>query len=187
MSLRDRKNPAALLLLGLLATAVSSCTVKPLYMKDAPTAQGEQSGIAADLASIEIKPVTTRYAQEVRNELIFLLGGGAGEAKAPRYDLTLNVASWQLTTAVTPAADVDSVNVPSAAVMTLTAHYVITDAASNKVVAKGTRSITSSIDVPRQQYAAQRAENDAQKRAAGELAQLLRLSIAQDLTRVGGK
>jgi LPS-assembly lipoprotein len=49
------------------------------------------------------------------------------------------------------------------------------------VVATGRRNMSSSIDVPRQQYAALRAQNDAQQRAARELAQLLRFAIAQDL------
>jgi LPS-assembly lipoprotein len=55
------------------------------------------------------------------------------------------------------------------------------------MVAKGSRNISSSIDVPRQQYAALRAENDAQQRAARELAQLLRFAIAQDFVREGKK
>ena len=72
---------------------------------------------------------------------------------------------------------------PTAATVTLTARYKLTELTSDKVVASGSRNITSSIDVPRQEYAAMRAESDAQQRAARELAQLLRLAIAQDLIR----
>jgi LPS-assembly lipoprotein len=188
MSLRERKGfgPALALLLG-LAAATSACTVRPLYMKEDPSVAGANAGAAAELASIAITPVKTRYAQLVRNELIFLLGGGAGEATNPRYTLDLNVSSQQMATAITPASTVDEVNVPSAAIVTLTGHYKLTDIASNKVVASGTRNISSSIDVPRQQYAAMRAEQDAQARGARELAQLLRFAIAQDLTRPGKK
>jgi LPS-assembly lipoprotein len=41
----------------------------------------------------------------------------------------------------------------------------------------------SSFDVPRQSFAEMRAEIDAQNRAARELAQLLQLAIAQDLSK----
>jgi LPS-assembly lipoprotein len=39
--------------------------------------------------------------------------------------------------------------------------------------------------VPRQQYAALRAERDAQDRAAREIAEQLRLAVAQDLSKPG--
>jgi len=188
MSLRERKGliPAFALAIS-LAAAASACTVRPLYMKEDPAAAGASAGTAAELASIGVNPVTTRYAQLVRNELIFLLGGGAGEATNPRYTLDLSVSSQQMSTAVAPASTSDEVNVPTAATVTLTARYKLTDTVSNKVVANGSRNITSSIDVPRQEYAAMRAEQDAQQRAARELAQLLRLAIAQDLTREAKK
>jgi LPS-assembly lipoprotein len=188
MSLRERKGliPAFAFVVG-LAAAASACTVRPLYMKEDPAAAGASAGTAAELASIAVKPVTTRYAQLVRNELIFLLHGGAGEAANSRYALDLSVSSQRMSTAVTPASSSDEVNVPTAATVTLTARYRLTDLTSNRVVASGSRNITSSIDVPRQEYAAMRAESDAQQRAARELAQLLRFAIAQDLARGGKK
>jgi LPS-assembly lipoprotein len=188
MSLRERKGPlfAFALIMG-LAAAASACTVRPLYMKEGPASAGASAGTAAELASVAVNPVKTHYAQLVRNELIFLLGGGAGEATNPRYTLNLNVSSQQMSSATAPVSGRDDVNVPTAAILVLTARYTLTDISSNKVVAKGSRNISSSIDVPRQQYAALRAENDAQQRAARELAQLLRFAIAQDLVREGKK
>jgi len=188
MSLRERKGPlfAFAFVVGLAVTA-SACTVRPLYMKEDSAVAGAPAGAAAQLASVAVKPVTTRYAQLVRNELIFLLGGGAGEATNPRYTLDLAVTSQLMSSATAPATAADDVNVPTAAILTLTARYTLTDLATNKMVAKGSRNISSSIDVPRQQYAALRAENDAQQRAARELAQLLRFAIAQDFVREGKK
>jgi LPS-assembly lipoprotein len=188
MSLRERKGPlfAFAFVVGLAVTA-SACTVRPLYMKEDPASVGASAGAAAQLASVAVKPVATRYAQLVRNELIFLLGGGAGEATNPRYTLDLAVTSQLMSSATAPATAADDVNVPTAAILTLTARYTLTDLATNKMVAKGSRNISSSIDVPRQQYAALRAENDAQQRAARELAQLLRFAIAQDFVREGKK
>src|SRR6185312_10541578 len=91
------------LTIGLAITA-SACTVRPLYMKEDPASAGASAGAAAQLATVAVKPVTTRYAQLVRNELIFLLGGGAGEATNPRYTLDLSVSSQQMSTAVAPAS-----------------------------------------------------------------------------------
>jgi LPS-assembly lipoprotein len=186
MSLRDRKSAPAALVLGLVL-ALAGCTVRPLYMKDSATTTGSTAGMAANLASIAVNPVGTRYAQLVRNELIFLLGGGAGEATNPRYTLALNVSSSRQATASAATSTIDEVNVPTAAIVTLKASYTLTDAASGQRVASGKRAVTSSIDVPRQQYAALSAEQDAQARSARELAELLRLAIAQDLAKGGGK
>jgi LPS-assembly lipoprotein len=188
MSLRERKGLLfAFAFVAGLALAASACTVRPLYMKEDPASAGAAAGATAELASIAVKPVTTRYAQLVRNELTFLLYGGAGEATNSRYTLDLNVSSQLMSTATAPASSRDDVNVPTAAILTLTARYTLTDLTTNKMVAKGGRNITSSIDVPRQQFAAMRAEKDAQQRAARELAQLLRFAIAQDLVREGKK
>ena len=72
MSLPDARNSAgrcALLHVSALLAAlalVSACTVRPLY-SDGPASAGVEAGTATQLASINIKPVNTRYGQEVRN------------------------------------------------------------------------------------------------------------------------
>ena len=67
--------------------------------------------------------------------------------------------------------------------MTLTATYVVTDITTGKQVAKGKRSIASAYDRPRQEFARRRAERDAENRAARELAELLQLAIAQEMSK----
>ena len=55
----------------------------------------ETGGVLATTAgfqSIAIDPVNTRYGQQVRNDLIFLLNGGAGQPADPKYRMTLNAA-----------------------------------------------------------------------------------------------
>jgi LPS-assembly lipoprotein len=74
-------------------------------------------------------------------------------------------------------------DVPTAGTVTLTAAYTLTDAKTGEQVASGRRSMSSSYDVPTQQFAAYRALRNAEDRAARELADLLRLAIAQDLAR----
>ncbi|MDG4883293.1 LPS assembly lipoprotein LptE [Mesorhizobium sp. WSM4884] len=190
MSLPDpEKSQAARLLRraaigGLVASLalVSACTVRPLY-SSAPLAVGSQAGAAAELASISIKPVGTRYGQQVRNNLIFAFGQGSGEPASPAYTLDLGVSELVESAAIVQVQTEE--DEPTAGTVTLTANYVLRDSATGTVVAVGKRSIPSSFDRPRQEFAAYRAQIDAENRAARELADLLRLAIAQDLAKHG--
>jgi LPS-assembly lipoprotein len=182
---RSRKLRLAMLVLTCAALpGFAACQVRPLYARHAAGA-----GVTADLSSIAVKPVETRYAQEVRNHLIFLFNGGSGQPAAARYSLQLRVTRLKEDAAVVQVAEE---NEPSAATITLTAGYVLSDreavgkdvAGDGLVVATGSREIASSYDVPRQEFASLRAERDAENRAARELAELLRLAIAQDLSRI---
>ncbi|MER9681548.1 LPS assembly lipoprotein LptE [Mesorhizobium sp. M0184] len=188
MSLPDPKKAELTLrrivLYGLLASValVSACTVRPLY-SSAPLIAGSRVGAAAELASISVKPVKTRYAQKVRNNLIFALGQGAGEPASPVYSLDLGVSELVESAAIEQVTtDEDE---PTAGTVTLTANYVLSDAKTGTVIARGKRSIPSSYDRPRQEFASYRAQIDAENRAARELADVLRLSIAQDLIKHG--
>lgn len=176
-----RSNRAvSLALVAVSLAALSACTARPLYSDSAPVA-GVSSGMRGELASIAIKPVQTRYGQEVRNRLIFLFGGGAGEPASPRYSLDLRVTSIRESAAMRQVTRGE--NEPTAATVTVRGNYILTRTADGQVVGSGSRQIMSSFDVPRQSFAELRAEIDAQNRAARELAQLLQLAIAQDLSR----
>ncbi|GLQ81645.1 hypothetical protein GCM10007881_51660 [Mesorhizobium huakuii] len=188
MSLPDREKTELSRLLRRVALAglvgslalVSACTVRPLY-SNAPLSTGSSAN--AEMASIAIKPVKTRYAQQVRNNLIFGFGRGAGEPASPLYSLDLSVTeSVESSALVQVGTDEDE---PTAGSVTLTASYTLTDAKTGAVVTVGKRSITSSFDRPRQEFASYRAQIDAENRAARELAEALQLSIAQDLVRHG--
>lgn len=170
------------MVLGLMALSavVSACTVRPLYSNVPATTSGTAS-MATELSSIAIKPVSSREAQEVRNNLIFLLNGGAGQPASPAYTLDLNVARRVEVTSLVQVTTVD--DEPTAAAVTMIASYTIRKAKTAEVVATGRREIMSSFDVPRQEFAALRAQRDAENRSARELAELLRLSIAQDIAR----
>jgi LPS-assembly lipoprotein len=158
---------------------VSACTVRPLY-SDAPLSAGSQVGASAELASIAVKPVNTRYAQQVRNNLIFALTGGSAPPP-PRYTLDLRVGEYVTSAALVQSSpDQDE---PTAGTVILTASYVLSDSATGKPIATGKRSISSSFDRPRQEFATYRAQIDAENRAARELAELLHLTLAQDIAR----
>ncbi len=190
MSLPDPERPELspllrrVMLAGLVGSLalVSACTVRPLY-SNAPVSTGSTVSANADLASIAVKPARTRTAQQVRNNLVFGFGRGAGEPASPAYSLDLSVAEAVESSAlVQVGTDEDE---PTAGSVTLTGNYTLSDAKTGVVIAAGKRSITSSFDRPRQEFASYRAQIDAENRAARELAEALQLSIAQDLARHG--
>ncbi|WP_315926038.1 LPS assembly lipoprotein LptE [Mesorhizobium sp. SP-1A] len=172
----------ASVLCGLVAaaTVVAGCQVRPLY-SNAPLSPNAQLPAQAELASIAVKPVNTRYAQQVRNNLIFGLNGGAERTAAPAYSLDLGVTELVQSVAVVQVASNE--DQPTAGTVTLTANYTLTDAKTSAVVGRGKRAISASFDRPTQQFATYRAQIDAENRAARELAELLRLSLAEDLAR----
>jgi LPS-assembly lipoprotein len=160
--------------------AVAGCTVEPLYMAaPSPSSASPTGSIGSDLSTIAVKPVGDRVAQQVRNHLIFLFGGGKGQPASPRYSLALSViASSEPTTNI----QINNENEPSSAILTAYATYVLTDA-GGQVFSQGSQQFQSSYDVPRQEFAAVRARIDAEDRAARELAELVQLAVAQDLKR----
>ncbi|EKF18753.1 LPS assembly lipoprotein LptE [Nitratireductor pacificus] len=167
--------------LALSVAVASGCTVRPLMATPDVSSSGTASMPA--LSSVAIAPVDTRYGQQVRNHLIFLLNGGAGQPANARYTLDLTV-----TRATSAAARIQVItdNEPTAGTLTMTGLYRLTDSQTGAVVASGKREMTSAYDVPRQEFAAIRAIRDAEDRAARELAELLRLAVGQDLARAGG-
>jgi LPS-assembly lipoprotein len=187
MSSPERKNrlfarrlslaAASLLSAGLVA--ISACTVQPLYSDGAVANPSVTGSIGGELSAIAVKPAVNRVGQEVRNDLLFLFYGGKAEPAAPRYTLTISVSAYSEASA---NIQVNTVNEPTAAIETVRASYKLVDT-TGKVVANGDRQFSASYDVPRQEFAAVRAQRDAENRAARELAELLRMAIAQDLSR----
>lgn len=186
MSLRDRDCPSSGIRrigiaagLALALVAVAGCTVRPLY-GDVTSATGTPSTSSQRLASIEVQEVGDRVGQEVRNHLIFLLAGGAGQPANPAYSVSLGTS---VRSSAAAAVQVTSTDLePTSAVVTVTGRYRLTDA-KGTAIAAGTRSAQAAYDVSRQGFAALRAQRDAQNRAARELAEQLRLALAQDLER----
>jgi LPS-assembly lipoprotein len=179
MSLPERKFLRLLCRSAVLAGLVlaSACTVQPLYA-DRPLAASAVASTNTQLSSISVKPATTRYEQQVRNNLIFLFSGGKGEPTSPTYVLDLGITRLNEPSAIIQIADEDQ---PTAGTLTLISSYRLTRAGQE--IARGKRQVAAQYDVPVQEFAHVRAEHDAENRAARELAELLRLAIAQDLNR----
>ncbi|MBE7184562.1 MAG: hypothetical protein INR68_09175 [Methylobacterium mesophilicum] len=169
------------LALSLVLGVSAGCTVRPLYANPDTPLGAEPKGAAAALRTVVVAPVSTRDAQEVRNQLIFLFNGGRAQAATPAYTVNLAVVTTSESSADIQVADDTE---PTAAAIVMNATYSLTDAATGAVVANGRRSMSSSYDVPRQEFAVLRAQRDAENRAARELAELLRLAIAQDLLNI---
>ncbi|PHP68456.1 hypothetical protein CSC94_00130 [Zhengella mangrovi] len=163
---------------------VGGCTVEPLYGSGNRLETGSVEPESSRLASISVAAPDTREALEVRNHLIFMLNGGAQRQDDARYHLRLVVTKRNM-----PVLDYQiSANSndldPTAGTMELKAAYTLSDAKTGKTVATGQRMAQASYDRPRQYYSSWRAERDAVDRAARELAEYLRLALAQDLRRV---
>jgi LPS-assembly lipoprotein len=163
------------------ALATSGCTVQPLY---APTS-GAGAGKSLSTASLYFTPVNNRIGIEIRNQLIFHINGGASQPADPAYEVTLSTsysARSSLTVqSATPGADGE----PTAQKVTVTANYTLKDTETGKKLSSRRAIATASYDVSQQQFANQRAELDAQNRAAASVAEQLRALIAADLARHG--
>jgi LPS-assembly lipoprotein len=162
--------------------ALAGCTAGPLYSSSvAPLAVAGAPAptMSAVLGSVSVSEVRTRQAQEVRNELIFLLSGGRGSPVEAPYTLTLSASSASASSATTVITGVELA--PTSAILTFTGAYVLRDSETQRIVGRGTRRATASYDVPLQPFAAQRAVRDAENRAARELAALLAAAVAADL------
>ncbi len=155
---------AGALALGLSLASLAGCQVSPLYADSAEGLRGN-----ALIRSVAIDPAENRLEQQVRNELIFLLNGGAPETTTPRYRVELTV----LTTTQGILRDPNDSS-PTGETIVFTAQYRLLDAATDREIAARTQMVTTRYDSFDQQFAAIRAQRDAENRAARELAERIR-------------
>lgn len=154
-----------------MVAALAGCQVRPLY--------SSSSAVPAKIAAIKINPVTDRIGQEVRNKLIFLTTGGAGEPAKADYQLALSVSS----TRADILDDEIATNAPLPSRVTVTAAYTLTRLSDGQVIRSAKRSSTSLLDLSRQEFAKLRAYRDAENRAADEVAEFVRADLAAALSR----
>lgn len=172
-----RSGSVSALLSGLAVLALlAGCQVRPLY--------SDASGTAEQMASVGFSEPETRIEQVVRNHLIFLTSGGAGEIANPAYDVTLRAS----TTATSVIDDEDDDNVspsglPQPGRVRVIVNYTLTRVSDGKVLKSASREVVSLMDVSRQGFAKLRALRDAENRAAREAAEFIRAEIAIILAR----
>ncbi|WP_431522394.1 LPS assembly lipoprotein LptE [Shinella zoogloeoides] len=163
---RLAKALAGVALIGMLA----GCQVRPLY--------STPGGTEGKLASISISEAGDRVEQQVRNDLIFLFAGGAGEPQNAVYHLEMDVT----VRTVGVLNDVRD-DIARSGRVTVTADYNLTRADSGETLASGKRSAVAMVDFPAQEFAKLRAVRDAENRGARELAELIRADVASALAR----
>lgn len=172
------KSLLRLCMVGGVSALLAACTVEPLATSSSDSTLS--NGLAGQttsqiLSGVSVAPVKTRVAQQVRNRLLFAMNGGKLKPGG-QYEVVLSVSERSQTLAV----EGDSLTATAARVIVLVS-YDLVDVNTKKVVAAGRRQSVASFDRTPQSFANQRAEREAQDRAAREVAQQLRLAVAQDI------
>ena len=172
MSLYEARNlRLAGLAAGLCAIlSLTGCQVKPLYATDSGTQQA--------MTSIDFSEADDRVELEVRNNLVFLAGGGASEPIDPKYDVDFNVTTRYIGVLLDLKDDL-----PRAGRVELRADFTLKRHGTEEILKTGKRRTVALVDYPGQEFAKIRATRDAENRAARELAELMRADIASWLGR----
>lgn len=159
-----------------LAGLVAGC-FQPLY---ADRSTGG-AGLDTRLAGVKVDPIDTpngtplaRVGVEVRNDLIYDLTGGGGEAPST-HKLTIRLSSKTLQVIVdihSGRPDIQNYNID--------ASYQLTDLSTGKVVVKGTTFARVSYNIPgqEQRFAGVRGLRDAENRAAKVIADGIQSRLA---------
>lgn len=167
----SRMRKLAATALGMIALGlVAGCQARPLYSTGSNT--------ESETASVSISEADSRVEQRVRNELVFLLGGGRGEPVDAAYNMEMNVRS-RATGVLLRSSD----DVARAGRIVMTADYNLALAESGETLRSGRRQVVALVDFPTQEFAKLRAIRDAENRAARELAELIRADVAAALAQ----
>ncbi|MEE9313882.1 MAG: hypothetical protein V3V02_04465 [Rhizobiaceae bacterium] len=157
---------------------LSGCTVEPLNATrpDSKIASGDETNtIRAILAATTVKPVETRQAQQVRNNLLFAMNGGQLQSGG-QYDIALEIVAKNYNLSIETSS-----LAPTSAQVAIIADYRVIDKRTGNTVATGKRRAQSSYDRTAQSFANERAQRNAENQAAKEVAQQIKLSVAQYL------
>ena len=157
------KAPPLTLRLGLATLALAvlvGCGFHPMY----------GPSLSPSLSSIYVEPIAERDGYELRNSLIDLLGSN-GETRGKRYRLAITLIESNQGVALRNDAAITRYN------DTLAASFVLTDMNGAKIT-EGTQSGLTAYNVTSSPYATLAAQQDADKRAAQDIAERIRLDLA---------
>jgi LPS-assembly lipoprotein len=147
---------ALLLLLG-------ACGLQPMY------AGGSTGAVASSLGVIRVAPIPERAGWLVRNALVDRLGG---EAPDPAYRLDVELDDDLIAFGIRGDAAVTRER------RTLRARYRLVDLKTGEVVLDATAGSDAGIDVVSSEYATVAAEQTAQERLAGVIADQMMSRLA---------
>ncbi|MEM8550883.1 MAG: LPS assembly lipoprotein LptE [Pseudomonadota bacterium] len=154
----------------LVALAIAGCQVRPLYLD---AAQGGPLAPNADLRAIDVDPPTTRVGQVLRNEMLFLFRGDGSRGDEPRYRLRI-IADTSTDSLAIAVRD----ELPAAVLVTLNGTFILSEIGTEKTLLTGSSTTTASYDFSSQRFANERAERDAETRAAKSMAENISARIA---------
>ena len=148
------------------AFALAGCGFHPLY-------GGMNGGMQKTLATIYVEPIADKLGYELRNTMIDLLDG-PGTTAGASYRLKLDVTQTTQGIALQNDATITRYN------DTLKVSYTLTDM-SGKVVTKGIETGLSAYNVlpsgANANYGTLAAQQDADRRAAQDIAERIRLDL----------
>jgi LPS-assembly lipoprotein len=150
-------------ILSLLALLplLAACGFHPLY---------GDAKLEPQLATIFVEPVAERDGYELRNALINILGSN-GQLNGKAYRLKLVLAETNQGVALQNDATITRYN------DTLTVNYTLSDAKGGEVT-RGTQTSLSSYNVVTSPYSTLSAQQDADIRAAQDIAERIRIDLA---------
>ena len=153
-----------------LSLTLASCGFRPLY-----GTRGANPGAQRIFATIYVSPIQLeRVGYQLRNSLIDLLQASQSPANAV-YQLNVALKETRQGVAVQPNASITRYN------YTLDATYQLIDTRTAKVVTRGTEATLSAYNVmpssATSAYSTLAARQDAEKRAAQDVAYRIRLDL----------
>jgi LPS-assembly lipoprotein len=150
-----------------LAAGLAGC-IRPLYGSGSVTG----GNTPAELAAINVEPISDYLGHELRNELEFLLTGGNAVQPAKYRLVVVPVRTQQ-------GAVVDTLYGRSESVtLAITAQYKLYGTGSAKELTSGRAIISVSFDRTQERFSNVRAERDAVARGAKTLADQIRTQLA---------
>ncbi len=163
------------------AAATTAACFQPLYGEHAPAPGAVAPNVRDGFATVEVDQITApngtpeaRIAVELRNDTIFELTGGAG-AGTPAYRLAIKMKLSKTAMIVDIAT-----GRTEAEIVGIDVNYTLTEIGTKKVVVNSQSFARVSSDVPglQQRFAHQRAQRDAEDRAAKVIAEQIRSRLA---------
>lgn len=143
-----------------LCLPLAACGFQPMY----------GPSLSPQLASIYVEPVSERDGYELRNSLIDLLGSN-GKTAGKRYRLTISLRESNQGVALRNDAAITRYN------DTLAVNFTLTDS-NGKTLTDGSQTGLTAYNVTSSPYATMVAQQDADKRAAQDIAERIRLDLA---------
>lgn len=160
------------LLLG-LAAGLGACNFRPLYLAQGP----DDTAVHTELAAIEVRGLEGRLGYLLRNALLDELNPATADVPL-RYLLFVRLSSSARALGIQLDNTITRFN------LALTARFQLRDKSANEVLVASTVRRVASYNVSREPYADLVAAQDAERRAAQEVATDIRTLLAVQFARM---